>query len=50
MKQNGSTAAVLLTSRPVPGGMSVVLRKDLADAVRNKLDAWFASPAGPVRM
>ncbi|HSV18305.1 MAG TPA: rhodanese-like domain-containing protein [Casimicrobiaceae bacterium] len=46
VKQSGSKATVLLTSRAVPGGMSVVLRKDLSDAVRSKLDAWFTSPNG----
>lgn len=37
---------VLLTSRPVPGGMTVVIRKDLPDAMRAKLEGWFLSPAG----
>jgi rhodanese-related sulfurtransferase len=46
VKQSNSKAAVLLTSHPVPGGMSVVLRKDLPDAVRAKLEAWLTSPAG----
>jgi rhodanese-related sulfurtransferase/ABC-type phosphate/phosphonate transport system substrate-binding protein len=46
VKQNASKATVLLTSRAVPGGMSVVLRKDLPEATRSKLDAWFASAGG----
>lgn len=33
--------AVLLSSRAVPGGMSVVLKKSLPDATRGKLESWF---------
>jgi rhodanese-related sulfurtransferase len=46
VKQNSSKAAVLLTSRPVPGGMSVVLKKDMNDATRAKLESWFTGPTG----
>jgi rhodanese-related sulfurtransferase len=45
-KQNNSKSGVLLTSRPVPGGMSVVIKKDLPDSVRGKLEAWFTSNSG----
>jgi rhodanese-related sulfurtransferase len=46
IKQNDSKAIVLLTSRPVPGGMSVVIKKDLPEATRGKLDAWFNGAGG----
>ena len=46
VKKSSSKAAVLLTSRAVPGGMSVVLRKDIPDATRAKLETWFTSAAG----
>jgi rhodanese-related sulfurtransferase len=45
-RANASKSVVLLTSRPVPGGMSVVLKKALPDTTRGKLEGWFASPGG----
>ena len=45
-KKNNSKAAVLLSSRAVPGGMSVVIKKSLPDAVRSKLETWFLGPTG----
>jgi rhodanese-related sulfurtransferase len=46
VKQNGSKSAVLLSSRAVPGGMSVVVKNSLPEPTRNKLEAWLMSPAG----
>lgn len=46
VKQNPSKAVVLLTSHAVPGGMSVVLRKDLPEATRGKLESWFTGASG----
>jgi len=46
IKTKNSTIGVLLTSRPVPGGMSVVVKNDLPEATRAKLDNWFFSPTG----
>lgn len=48
IKQNDSKAAVLLTSRAVPGGMSVVIKKDLPESTRSKLDGWFTGPSGAI--
>jgi len=45
-KKNNSKAAVLLSSHAVPGGMSVVIKKSLPDAVRSKLETWFLGPTG----
>jgi len=45
-KKGEAKGAPLLTSRPVPGGMSVVVRKDLPDAMRTKVEGWFLSSAG----
>ncbi|TMH59184.1 MAG: sulfurtransferase [Betaproteobacteria bacterium] len=45
-KKNSSKAAVLLSSHAVPGGMSVVIKKSLPDAVRSKLETWFLGPTG----
>lgn len=39
-------AKVLATSRPVPGGFSAVLRKDLPGDVRNKLAQWLSTASG----
>ena len=38
---NPGVAKVLATSQPVPGGFSVVVRKDLPAEVRSKLALWF---------
>ncbi len=45
-KEHASKVAVLLSSRPVPGGMSVVLKKDLPEPARGKLESWLLSPSG----
>lgn len=42
-KQYGSIAKVLATSTPVPGGFSVVVRKNLPAETRAKVATWFAS-------
>lgn len=41
VQKNGSQATVLLSSRAVPGGMSVVVKKTLPEAVRVRLENWF---------
>jgi rhodanese-related sulfurtransferase len=46
VKETKSTSAVLLSSRAVPGGMSVVVKNSLPEATRNKLEAWLISPGG----
>lgn len=46
VKSKNSKVAVLMSSRPVPGGMSVVVKNDLPEATRKKLESWFLSPAG----
>ena len=46
VQTKNSKVAVLITSRPVPGGMSVVVKNDLPEATRKKLESWFLSPAG----
>jgi rhodanese-related sulfurtransferase len=43
---NKSKASVLLSSRSVPGGMSVVMKNSLPDATRAKLESWLLSPSG----
>jgi len=48
VQKNASKAAVLLSSRPVPGGMSVVIKKTVADATRTKLETWFLGPTGTI--
>jgi rhodanese-related sulfurtransferase len=48
VKQNNSKAAVVLSSRAVPGGMSVVVKKSLPDATRARIEGWFLSPAGTI--
>jgi rhodanese-related sulfurtransferase/ABC-type phosphate/phosphonate transport system substrate-binding protein len=42
-RNNPEVATVLATSTPVPGGLSVVVKKDLPDEVRSKLTRWFAT-------
>ncbi len=37
------TARVLATSQPVPGGFSVVVKKDLPADARNRLAQWFGA-------
>jgi rhodanese-related sulfurtransferase/ABC-type phosphate/phosphonate transport system substrate-binding protein len=46
IKSKNSKVAVMLSSRPVPGGMSVVVKNALPADTRKKLEAWFLSPAG----
>ena len=46
VKQSSSKSAVLLSSRAVPGGMSVVVKNALPDATRSKLENWLTSPGG----
>jgi rhodanese-related sulfurtransferase/ABC-type phosphate/phosphonate transport system substrate-binding protein len=46
VKQSGSKSLVLLSSRSVPGGMSVVVKNSLPEATRSKLENWLMSPAG----
>jgi rhodanese-related sulfurtransferase/ABC-type phosphate/phosphonate transport system substrate-binding protein len=46
INENKSSCTVLMSSHPVPGGMSVVVRKTLPDATRNKLESWFLGPNG----
>jgi len=46
VKQNSSKSTVLLSSRAVPGGMSVVVKNSLPEATRSKLENWLMSPAG----
>jgi rhodanese-related sulfurtransferase/ABC-type phosphate/phosphonate transport system substrate-binding protein len=46
VKQNGSKSLVLLSSRSVPGGMSVVVKNSLPEATRSKLENWLMSPGG----
>lgn len=44
-KDHAGTAKVLATSTPVPGGFSVVIKKDLPAEVRTRVANWFASSA-----
>jgi rhodanese-related sulfurtransferase len=46
VKQSSSKSAVLLSSRAVPGGMSVVVKNSLPEATRSKLESWLVSPGG----
>ena len=46
VKQSSSKSAVLLSSRAVPGGMSVVVKNSLPEATRSKLENWLVSPGG----
>lgn len=42
---NPGVAKVLATSGPVPGGLSVAVKKDLPADLRDKLGRWFAASA-----
>jgi rhodanese-related sulfurtransferase/ABC-type phosphate/phosphonate transport system substrate-binding protein len=44
-KEHAGTAKVLATSTPVPGGFSVVVRKELPAEVRSRVASWFAGSA-----
>jgi len=46
VKQSNSKSAGLLSSRAVPGGMSVVVKNSLPEATRSKLENWLVSPGG----
>ena len=48
VKQNNSKATVVLSSRAVPGGMSVVVKKSLSDTTRARIENWFLSAAGTI--
>jgi len=48
VKQSNSKATVVLSSRSVPGGMSVVIKKTTPDATRARIEGWFLSPAGTI--
>ncbi len=43
LKENPGSGKVLATSTQVPGGFSVVVKKDLPADVREKASRWFAS-------
>lgn len=47
-KQNPGKGVVMLTSKPVPGGVSVAVRQSLAEPARSKLVAWFAAPGSAI--
>ncbi len=47
-RQNPGKGGPLLTSKPVPGGMTVAVKRTLADPARGKLVAWFESPGAYV--
>lgn len=47
-KQNPGKGAPILTSKPVPGGMTVAVKRTLADPARGKLVAWFEAPGSYV--
>ena len=46
MKAKKSSVVVMLSSRAVPGGMSIIVKNTLPEATRKKLADWFLSPAG----
>jgi rhodanese-related sulfurtransferase len=48
VQKNSSKASVLLSSRAVPGGMSVVIKKTMPDVVRTRLETWFLGPTGTI--
>ena len=43
-KQNPGKGAALLTSKPVPGGMTVAIKRTLSEPARARLIAWFEAP------
>lgn len=47
-RANPGVARLLGTSGPVPGGLSVAVKKELPQDVRNKMAAWFGSSATSV--
>ncbi len=46
LKANPGKGNVVLTSRPVPGGLSVVVRENVPAPLKAKLIAWLRSPGG----
>jgi rhodanese-related sulfurtransferase len=48
VKESNSKSAILLSSRAVPGGMSVVVKNSLPEPARSKLEAWLISPGGTI--
>jgi rhodanese-related sulfurtransferase/ABC-type phosphate/phosphonate transport system substrate-binding protein len=44
-KENAGTATVLATSGTVPGGFSVVIKKELAPELRGQIAKWFTTSA-----
>jgi rhodanese-related sulfurtransferase/ABC-type phosphate/phosphonate transport system substrate-binding protein len=44
-KENPGVSKILATSSAVPGGLSVVIKKDLSTDVRTKVAKWFTSSA-----
>jgi len=48
VKESKSKSAVLLSSRAVPGGMSVVVKNSLPEAARSKLEAWLIGSSGTI--
>jgi rhodanese-related sulfurtransferase/ABC-type phosphate/phosphonate transport system substrate-binding protein len=46
IKENNSKCVVLMSSHAVPGGMSVVVKKNLPDATKTRLETWFLGPTG----
>lgn len=49
-KAHPGVAQVLATSQPVPGGFSVVVKKNLAPDVRARLAQWFAASSMSARL
>ncbi|MCC7327821.1 MAG: PhnD/SsuA/transferrin family substrate-binding protein [Burkholderiales bacterium] len=47
-QQNPGKGKALLTSKAVPGGMSVAIKRSLPDAQRARLVAWFESPGSVI--
>ena len=45
-KVKNSNVIVMMSSRAVPGGMSIIVKNTLPEATRKKLADWFLSPAG----
>ncbi|MCK6434426.1 MAG: PhnD/SsuA/transferrin family substrate-binding protein, partial [Aquabacterium sp.] len=45
-KDNPKAGTLLATSSPVPGGLSVVVKKSLPQPVRERMARWFNTPGG----
>ncbi|NUZ07149.1 rhodanese-like domain-containing protein [Piscinibacter koreensis] len=48
LAENPGKARILKTTRPVPGGMSLVVRKDFCEQHCARLAAWINSPDGAI--